>query len=73
MLELSESTHTLSVSLNVTVFNAEQYRKAESPILVTLLGISILVKLEQFQKAEEPILSSCEFFPNVTVFKAEQL
>ena len=52
--------------------NLEQLEKAHFPILVTLLGISILVKLEQLEKARSPILSSCEFSPNATVSNAEQ-
>ena len=72
LVELPVTIHSVTVSSNVTVSKAEQPEKAEPPILATLLGISILIKLEHSQKAADLILFSCEFSPNVTVSKAEQ-
>jgi len=40
----------------LTKLNLLQYPKASSPMLVTLLGMEIEVRLEQFQKAELPML-----------------
>ncbi len=42
-------------------------------MLVTLLGISMLVKLLQPKNAYEPMLVNCELSPNVTLVKLLQL
>ena len=46
--------------------------KAQSPIEVTPLGISMLVNEEQLEKAKSPIEVSLEFSPNVTLVNEEQ-
>ena len=53
----------------VTLFNSVQARNAKKPMLVTLPGILMLVKLSQFLNAELLILVSWLFDPNVTLVK----
>ena len=51
--------------------NEEQSLKAEPPIEVTPLGISMLVNEEQLLKAFSPIEVSCEFSPKLMLVKLE--
>ena len=58
---------------NVIEANAEQALNAPSPILVTLLGIEIEVKLMQFLNAQLKIEVKLDVGSNVTLAKFEQL
>ena len=54
---------------NVTLAKLLHPEKAPEPMLVTLSGITILVKFLQPEKAYEPMLVSWLFAPNVTLVK----
>jgi hypothetical protein len=59
-------------SPNVTVLRLVQPLKAEPPMLVTVDGIEMLVRLEQYANASSRILSSLLPSANVTLARLLQ-